>query len=129
VRKGEYAFGFTDTDDFNVARVDGFPVIAVYPDQGKGECGTLVIPNSVSMIKGAPHPEAAKQLIDYILSPEIEEKLAHATSAQIPLRPSVKRPDHVKVPGVDFRVMKADFEKAADEYEKRQERFREIFLK
>ena len=33
------------------------------------------------------------------------------------------------VPGVDFRAMVADFDKAADEYEKRQEFFRETFLK
>jgi len=129
VRKGEFAFGFTDTDDFNVARLDKFPVDAVYPDQGEGECGTLLIPNSVAMIKGAPHPEAARKLIDYILSAEVEEKLAHATSAQIPLRPGVRKPDHVKVPGADFRAMTADFEKAADEYEKRQDYLREIFLK
>jgi iron(III) transport system substrate-binding protein len=129
VRRGDYAFGFTDTDDFNVALLDNFPVASVYPDQGEGECGTLVIPNSVAMIKGAPHPEAARKLIDYILSPEIEEKLSFASSAQIPIRPGVKKPDHVKVPGADFRAMKVDFERAAEEYEKRQEFFREVFLK
>jgi iron(III) transport system substrate-binding protein len=129
VRKGEYAFGFTDTDDFNVARLDGFPVAAVYPDQGAGHPGTLVIPNSVAMIKGCPNPENARKLIDYILSTEIEEKLAFADSAQIPLRTTVKHPDHVKLPGKDFRAMEVDFEKAATEYDKRQEYFRETFLK
>jgi len=129
VRKGEFAFGFTDTDDFNVARVEKFPVEAIYPDQAEGQPGTIVIPNSVAMIKDCPHPEAAKKLIDYILSTEVEEKLAFADSAQIPLRPAVKRPDYVKVPGKDFRAMVVDFEKAADEYEKWQEYFREIFLK
>jgi len=129
VRKGEYAFGFTDTDDFRVAEADGFPVASVYPDQGEGECGTLLIPNSVAMIKGAPHSEAARKLIDYILSPEVEEKLAFSDSAQIPVRSGVKRPDYVKVPGKDFRAMIVDFDKAAGEYEKRQEFFREIFLR
>jgi iron(III) transport system substrate-binding protein len=129
VRAGEYAFGLTDTDDFNVARLDGFPVAAVYPDQGDGQPGTLVIPNSVAMIKGCPNPGNARKLIDYILSTEIEEKLAFADSAQIPLRTTVKHPDNVKVPGKDFRVMNVDFEKAAKEYEKRQEYFRETFLK
>jgi iron(III) transport system substrate-binding protein len=129
VRDGEYAFGFTDTDDFNVARVEGYPVVAVYPDQGDGQVGTLVIPNSVAMIEGAPHPEAARKLIDFILSREVEEKLAFADSAQIPLRPGVKKPDYVKAPGQDFRAMVADFEKAAEEYEKRGEYFHEIFMK
>lgn len=128
VRKGEFAFGFTDTDDFNVARVDGFPVEAIYPDQGEGRPGTIVIPNSVAMIKDCPHPEAAKKLIDYILSPEVERKLAYADSAQIPVRPAVEHPDYIKVPGKDFKAMVVDFERAAEEYEKWQEYFREKFL-
>jgi len=129
VRQGDFAFGFTDTDDFNVARLEKFPVEAVYPDQGEGEPGTLVIPNSVALIKGGPNPDNAKKLIDYILSTEVEEKLAFADSAQIPLRKAVKRPEHVEVPGVDFRAMVVDFEKAADEYEARQQLFYEIFMK
>jgi len=135
VRAGKYTFGFTDTDDYNVAATEmdkgkkKWPVDVIYPDQGEGELGTLVIPNSVSMIKGGPHPENAKKLIDFILSRKVEEKLAHATSAQIPLRADVKRPPHVKVPGVDFRAMKVDFEKAAEEFEERHKYFSETFLK
>lgn len=135
VREGKYTFGFTDTDDYNVAATDmengkkRWPVDVIYPDQGEGELGTLVIPNSVSMIKGAPHPEAARKLIDFILSRYVEEKLAHATSAQIPLRADVKRPAHVKVPGKDFRAMDVNFEKAAKEFETRKEYFAETFLK
>jgi len=131
VRKGEYAFGFTDTDDYNVARVDarGYPVDAVYPDQGEGELGTLLIPNTVAMIKGCPHPEAAKTLIDFILSPEVEERLAYCDSAQIPLHPGVKKPDYVKVPEKDFRAMEVDFEKVAEKYDDCQAYFRELFIK
>jgi len=130
VRKGEFAFGFTDTDDYNVARVDkeGFPVDCVYPDQGEGEMGTLVLPNTVALVAGGPNPEAAKKLIDYILSPEVEEELAFAASAQIPLHPGVKTPDSVKVPGRDFRAMKVDFEEAAGDFDKHLDLFRTIFL-
>ena len=91
--------------------------------------GTLVLPNTVAMIKGGPNPEAAKKLIDYILSPEVEEKLAFCDSAQIPLHPDVKKPDHVKVPGVDFRSMKVDFEKAAAQFDQCQDFFKEVFIK
>ncbi len=128
VRKGKYAFGFTDTDDFNVARADGYPVAAVYPDQGEGQMGTLVIPNTVALIKNGPHPEAAKKLIDYILSKEVEERLAHSSSAQIPLHPGVKTPDHVKVPGKDFRPMEVDFEQAAKDFDRCQAFFRTLFI-
>jgi iron(III) transport system substrate-binding protein len=91
--------------------------------------GTLVIPNTVCMIKNCPHPEAARKLIDFILSPEVEESLAYSDSAQIPLHPGVKKPDHVKVPGKDFKAMEVDFEKAALDYDRCQEFFREIFIK
>ncbi|MHC4944879.1 MAG: extracellular solute-binding protein, partial [Planctomycetota bacterium] len=130
VRKGEFAFGFTDTDDYNVARVDShnYPVACVYPDQGEGELGTLVLPNTVAMIKGGPNPEAARKLIDYILSREVEEKLAFSDSAQIPLHPGVKKPDHVKVPEKDFRAMEVDFEKAAEQFDLRHDYFVELFI-
>ncbi len=131
VRTGKFAFGFTDTDDFNVARVDGtgYPVDVVYPDQGEGEMGTLVIPNTVAMIKGCPNPDHARALIDFILSPEVERKLAFSDSAQIPLHPGVGKPDNVKVPGVDFRAMEVDFEEAAKSYNDCREFFEELFVR
>lgn len=95
VRSGELGFGWTDTDDMLVAEREGFPVAQVVPDQGDGEFGLIVIPNTVSLVKGAPHPDAARQLIDYLLSAEVEGMLAHGDSAQIPVRKSVDRPDHV----------------------------------
>lgn len=95
VGSGEFAFGFTDTDDFNVAlNVKKLPVAVVYPDQDG--CGTFVIPNTVALIKGAPHPENARRLIDFLLSKEVEALLASSRSAQIPVRRTVARPDHVR---------------------------------
>jgi len=129
VRDGKLAFGFTDTDDYNVAKIQKFPVEAIYPDQGEGEFGTLVIPNTVAMIKNCPHPEAAKKLIDFILSHEVEEALAFGDSAQIPLHPGVKKPAHVKVPGKDFKAMKVDFEKAAKDFDRSQKIFGKLFVK
>jgi iron(III) transport system substrate-binding protein len=46
----------------------------VFPDQGDDEIGDLIIPNSLMMIKGSPHPTEAKALIDYLLTTEVEEK-------------------------------------------------------
>ena len=129
VREGKLAFGFTDTDDFNVARASGYPVEAIYPDQGEGEMGTLVLPNTVAMLAQCPHPEAAKRLIDFLLSPEVEARLARCDSAQIPLHPGVSRPDRVKVPGRDFRPMEVDFEQAARDFDACQEFFRTLFIR
>lgn len=92
VVEGKVKFAFTDTDDFNVARTQGHAVSAVFPDQGDAQVGTMLIPNSVAMIAGCRHPEAAKKLIDFVLSTEVEGLLAASASAQIPLRKEVQGP-------------------------------------
>ena len=123
VREGELLFGWTDTDDYRVAETGGFPVAMVVPDQGDGEAGLIVIPNTVSLVKNAPHPEVGKQLIDYLLSREVEKRLAHGESAQIPVRDDVERPDHVlnlsqwTVAEVDWQAAGAAYAEATDELE------------
>lgn len=125
VRDGQLAFGWTDTDDFNVALDAGAPVAAVYPDQDT--VGTMVIPNTVAILREAPHLEAAQRLVDFILSPAVEESLAASRSAQIPVRVSVPRPENVK--GFDdFRVMQVDFDKVGGAMSERHELFKEMFL-
>lgn len=92
---GELAFGWTDTDDAHLAILAGEKVQVVFPDQpSKGQAGkgTLLIPNSVALIQGAPHPDEGKALIDALLSKDTEEALAVARSAQIPLREGLERP-------------------------------------
>lgn len=114
VSEGRHAFGFTDTDDYNVAKnVKDFPVDVVYPDQGEDDIGTLLIPNTVALIKNGPHPEAARKLIDFLLSPQVEQYLAESRSAQIPVRDSVKRPPNVRKVG-EIKVMDWNPVKAAE---------------
>src|SRR5213079_1705694 len=74
VARGEVKVGLTDTDDVNVALEDKQPVAMVFPD--RDGMGVPVMPNMVSLIAGAPHPDEGKRLIDYLLSPEVEGKLA-----------------------------------------------------
>src|SRR5262249_46159386 len=79
VGAGRYAVGITDTDDA-IAEVEaGRPVAVVFPDRDrpKGDrLGTLFIPNTVAVIRGSPNPEGARKLVDYVLSAEVEAKLA-----------------------------------------------------
>ena len=82
VAAGERAFGLTDTDDANGAMLDGKPVAVVVPDAAEG---ALLMPNTVALIAGGPHPAEGKALIDYLLGPQVERALAAARSAQIPL--------------------------------------------
>lgn len=117
VREGRYAWGFTDTDDFNVARLDDYPVKAVYPDQAEGALGCLVIPNTIALVKGAPHAEDARRFIDFALSKQVEKRLAFGRSAQIPVRAAVETPPGMKRLG-ELRLLEVDFAKAALQFEK-----------
>jgi len=111
VAAGIYHFGFTDTDDANLALKDKKPVAVIFPD--KKDFGTLLIPNTVAMINECPHPEAAKKLIDFILSKETEAALAASSSVQIPVRKSVPGPQSLP-PLSEIKAMDVDFEKVAD---------------
>lgn len=123
VSAGRFAFGWTDSDDFNVARMKGSPVEMVYPD--KDGVGVLFIPNSLCLIAGARHPEAGKKLIDWLLRPEIEARLAKSDTAQIPVRPGVPVPEHVRRPDQVGRAMAVDFNRVGKEFDARVERVRQ----
>ena len=84
VAAGRLAFGLTDTDDALIEVEKGMPVAIVYPDQGADGLGTLLIPNTLSIVRGCPHPAAARRLVDYLLSPEVEACLAAGESASNP---------------------------------------------
>jgi iron(III) transport system substrate-binding protein len=117
VGSGQFAFGLTDTDDA-MGEIDaGSPVAIVYPDRGADQLGTLFIPNTLAMLKGAPHPKAARALADAIFSPEVEDRLADGPSAQIPLLKGSKRPARVETPAT-VHAMPADFEAATDAWDR-----------
>jgi iron(III) transport system substrate-binding protein len=116
VGRGRLAFGLTDTDDALEELRGGQPVDIVYPDQQPGGMGTLFIPNTLAIVKGCPHPAAARRLVEYLLSPEVEAKLAVGPSGQIPLNPQVKVNPKVETPET-IRAMQVDFSAAADKWE------------
>lgn len=110
VARGEVKVGLTDTDDVNVALEDGQPIGMVLPD--KDGLGVPVMPNMVSLIANAPHPDEARRLIDYLLSADVERQLAQSEAVQIPLHTGVPGPKNI--PAIDtFRPMTLDYAKAA----------------
>ncbi len=117
VVKGQFAVGLTDTDDA-VAEIEaGRPVKMIFTD---GD--TLFIPNTVAMIKGCPNPEGAKKLIDFLLSPEVEIKLAQSESRQIPLNPQVRLEAIKHLEGArSVRPLPVEFVKAAESWKQSQE--------
>jgi len=117
VANGEAAWCWTDTDDAFGAITDGKPVAIVYPDAlppGDGAPGgVLLLPNTLVLIKNGPNPEAARALIDFLLRPEVEGKLAQSRSAQIPVRAAVPGPPSLPPIG-DRAILDVDWDKVAD---------------
>jgi iron(III) transport system substrate-binding protein len=70
VGRGEAWIGMTDFDDIAAGQREGFPIIALPLSNG-----LLSIPNSVAIVQGAPHREAAAKLQAYITSDAVMEKL------------------------------------------------------
>ena len=115
VAAGRLAFGLTDTDDAIIELEAGFPVAIVYPDQGADGLGTLFIPNTLAIIRGGPNPHSARRLVDYLLSAEVEAKLAAGRSAQIPLNPRADADVRVETPQT-VKAMRVDFDAAAAQW-------------
>lgn len=114
VARGEVKAGLTDTDDVNVAIENGQPVGMVLPD--RDGLGVPVMPNMVSLIADAPHPEEARKLIDYLLSADVERQLAQSEAVQIPLHAGVPGPKNM--PAIEtFKPMTLDYAKAASRVE------------
>lgn len=92
VISGEADLGMTDTDDVWAARANGRNVELVYPrhevSEGRGT-GTLLIPNTVALVRGGPNPDNGRRLIDFLLTEQVERLLAESNSHNIPIRPGL----------------------------------------
>ena len=126
VADGEIKAGLTDTDDVNMAILAGKPVGMVWPDQDS--IGTLLIPNTVALIANCPNPGNGRKLIDHLLAPETESRLAFSPSAQIPVRDNVRKPEEVQ--SFDsVKAMDIDYENIADRMEDTALYLQKVFLR
>lgn len=85
VAAGQFAFGLTDTDDAMIEVERGEPVAIVFPDQLENQCGALLIPNTLAILKNGPNPGRAQRMLKRLLESDIESRLAIGDSAQLPL--------------------------------------------
>jgi iron(III) transport system substrate-binding protein len=109
VSDGRVDVGLMDEDDAVVALRDKRPVaIAILDQQGDAALGTPLMPNVAMLVAGAPHPDAAKLFIDFLVSADAERILADSDAAQYPLHPGVPGPsllpplDRVRAMDVDY---------------------------
>lgn len=138
VARGRVPLGLTDTDDAIIELEAGRPVTLVYPDRdGHPEfprLGTLFIPNTLMLIRGSPNLEGGRKLIDFLLSSEVEKRLAESSSRQIPLNPTVAAdlPSVIERPrggGGTVKPMEPDFSRAADLWDEVQAFLRNEFAR
>ena len=86
VGQGQAAIGLTDSDDIAAGQREGFPILA-QPLNDE----TLLIPNTVAIVRGAPRPQTAVALMDYLQTPATVLRLvdAHALESMDPGAPAI----------------------------------------
>ena len=141
VAAGQFAFGLTDTDDAMIEIERGEPVAIVFPDQLENQCGTLLIPNTLAIIKNGSNPSRAQQMLERLLEADIESRLAAANSVQLPLASdihpdegsgvmakwlSVKREENGTFKLPKFKTMPVDFGAAAESWDRHKYALKEL---
>ena len=111
VGRGDAWIGLTDSDDIAAGQREGLP-IASLPMNGE----TLLIPNTVAITQFAPHPEAARQLFDYLQRPEVIERLIAAKALE-------------GVDGISASTLLVDWDSLLRELEGTTTKLNEIFLR
>ena len=134
VGDGRFAVGLTDTDDAIIEFKAGNPIALIFPDRdghpAHPRMGTLFLPNTLAVVAGAPNPEGAESMIDYLLRPESEARLSGMGAYQIPVNPAAES----RLPAEiltrrDVTPMAVDFEKAADVWDETQTFLRQEFAR
>ena len=141
VAAGQFAFGLTDTDDAMIEIERGEPVVIVFPDQLDDQCGTLLIPNTLAIIKNGPNPNRAQQMLKRLLEADVESRLAAGDSVQLPLATDTNPEQHsevmakwlsatrdnnrtIKLPR--FKTMPVDFGAAAESWDRHKQALKEL---
>ncbi len=77
VGRGEAAIGLTDSDDIAAGQRQGLPIAALPLSEE-----AFLIPNTIALIRGAPHPTEAQRLFDYLQNPEALNALVNANALE-----------------------------------------------
>jgi iron(III) transport system substrate-binding protein len=128
VASGELLFGLTDSDDAARAIEGGAPVRVVVPDQGVGETGTLLIPNTVALVKGGPHPDVGRIMIDYLASREVESGLAKQGWTHFPVRPLGEGSSRLPGTVPEIKALDVGYDDVYKQLERVAPELRELFV-
>ena len=95
VGRGEFDIGLVNHYYIELVKDEGDPLEAVYTDQLRGGFGVLFNVASAGITASSEHEEAARKLIDYLTTPEVQERFAGA-NYEYPVLPGVEAPPSVK---------------------------------
>jgi iron(III) transport system substrate-binding protein len=100
VARRDVLIGLTDNDDVAAVQRNRERIRSGLPDQDT--IGTLTIPTTVALVSGTQQTDAAKKLIDYLLSAEVERKLIDAQFAGWSVRAGI---NEIRTMDVDYRAV------------------------
>jgi iron(III) transport system substrate-binding protein len=122
VAQGEADVCMTDTDDVYVAQRNGWPIAMTALDLGGA--GGLTIPNSAALVRGGPNPQAARRLVEFLLSAKVEADLAASESHTTPVRPDLAKQFAKLAVG---KALEVDYAKVAEQMAPAMAAVQEIF--
>lgn len=113
VGRGEAWVGLTDSDDIAAGQREGLPVASVpLSDE------SLLIPNTLGVIRNAPHAEAAQRFLEFMQQPEVLERLVRENALE------GKSPADAKTP-----TLKPNWDALIRELPQATTKLKEIFLR
>ncbi len=113
VGSGQAWIGLTDSDDIAAGQREGLPIEPLAVNEE-----TLLIPNTVAVVRAAPHPATAQRLFEYLQQPAITESLIRADALE-----------GTSEAEVATRTLKVDWGSLLRDLESTTSQLNEIFLK
>jgi len=111
--KGDAWIGLTDSDDIAAEQREGAPIVALPLTEE-----SLLIPNTIALMRGAPHRRSAEELLEYLQRPEVAGELIAARALE-----------GVSVQSVTNATLKPDWVKLLADLDTGTARLKEIFLR
>jgi len=127
VSQGKLYYGMTDSDDALGEMEKNKDLQIILLDQGADEMGTMVTPNTVAQIKGAPHPEQADAFMEFLLSKAAEQAMVDDGWIHIPVHQGVTAAKALNADNI--KIMPIDFTKAYTKLEISKNDMTKIFVK
>jgi len=126
VSQKKLVMGLTDTDDALSEMAENKELDILFLDQGTEDMGTMIVPNTVAQIKGAPHPTEADAFMEFLLSAATEQQLIDDGWIQLPAHAGVTPAAQIGTKTIQF--MDIDFNKVYDLMETSKEDMTDIFV-